>query len=990
MFTILSEVDRLKGNYEDVFIYTLNAGFSGVAGDVENAEIRIFIPETLDIYLGDVESPVQEVREEIVTGGKNVIFDFGTIEDLGIAVRIGFGIAFKQTTLTGERFELNSQMYINGELEVEYTNEAVELEVIPRFEISREVVLPVIDPAPGGEVFYKVTLENFNDLGAEIQNVEIISSGTDGITIDTSFPVIGTDTTTNARFIDNRYDNLQGVFDENSVIFTLPAFKGERYEFIYKATIAEELEIGTEIITNTTWSIDGVPDSPDVNTITLGELLAIGTISAYGPDYTLQDKYIGYEFNVRNQGNKALNSVTITETLPQEIEYYEFKTGTFHFQEINVDIDVEYEIGYTTILGEIGTFGPFNTSINSTVDLQFILEDGDNLSTLTWNLPQINVGMRNKVAPKIDGIVKSDVILNTTIVNEMELMYIENGEEEIVPNSKSTLVQDTCILNTSFTQDNFNTPVKPGAVLNYGIGATCRESRLNNPIIAFLLPKELEYIGNETLSYTDYFENPETPILPPAVIIPDINEEGDSIVKFEFKDEFEFDFRQKSTFSINFQTRVKIGAKGLFETFMILNTIDSVEVIPDESDIYRDTNNIADNPLVSPIYAKSSTNENRILFFVSTRSNKKVKGLLDEEYLEEPFIGNTTAGGNIDYKISITNIGNVELEKVEVVDILPHIGDTGVIGINTQRESGYAVYTIEEVKAQIVSEDETVQEAEFDIFYSNSYDPVRFGAQFDIIGTDPEWLETLPEALVDVKSFKVITKDIVLNPNETLVIDVSLVAPLSTPVDTVAWNSFAADVVYKNLAGEDTHLLAIEPEKVGIQIQEVPLDKGEINGYIWFDSNKDGLPDEGLDGINDVGVVLLDEEGTILNYMFTVPNFDGNNGYYSFSNLDYGNYVLRFFKDPKYIFTNKNETVPEGSKVNSKTNLSDTITINETNRIVQVNGGLIDKPRISIEYLLKVNESCNKTFKSVVRNQLLLAMKTEDTIKIIKYEEGKK
>lgn len=142
MITIVSNVDKSKGNYEDVFIYTLNASFNGISGDIDSAKLQVFIPNFLDIYLGDVEKPIQEVTEEIVEGGKNIIFDFGKIEDLGISIRIGFGIAFKQTSLSGTTFSLTSTAYINGEKNNEYTNEEILLEVIPRFELSREVVLP--------------------------------------------------------------------------------------------------------------------------------------------------------------------------------------------------------------------------------------------------------------------------------------------------------------------------------------------------------------------------------------------------------------------------------------------------------------------------------------------------------------------------------------------------------------------------------------------------------------------------------------------------------------------------------------------------------------------------------------------------------------------------------------------------------------------------------------------------------------------------------
>ena len=981
MFTLITEVDKTKGNYEDVFIYTLNAGFSGISGNIESAEIRMFIPDYLSIFYGDIEDHVEEIREEDVEGGRNIIFDFGAIEDLGVAVRLGFGVTFIPDTPSGTLFGLKTEMYINGVKEVEYLDEEIELEIITRYEISREVVLPTINPAPGGEVFYKVTLENFEDLGGEIENIKIICEGTDEIQIDPTFEVIGNDVS--EKFEDKRYDNTLGTFVGNTVEFELPAYKGQKYEFIYKAVIEENLEIGTEIVTLANWTIDEVAQEQDVHTVTLGELVSSAVIPVYGPDYTLQDEYIGYEFNIKNTGNQALETVEILETLPQEIEYYEFKTGTFHFEDIKIDIDVEYEIEYTTILGNGGTFESLRTNQNSKIDLQFLLDAGDNLATLKWILPQISVGMGNKIAPKIDGIVKSDVIDNTTIVNELELTYVLDEEIETIPNSKSTLVQNTCVLNTSFSQTLADRPINPGTTIRYSIGATCRESRLVDPIIAFMLPKELEYVGNRKIEYTDYFPNSEEPILPEAVIISNINENGDSVVKFVFEDATGFNFRQKSSFNISFDTRVKFGAKGSFETFMILNTIPAIEVIPEESEIYRDTNNIADNPLVSPIYAKSRTNENQILFFVSTKSNKQIKGNLDIEFTEEPEIANATSGGRVEYKINVTNISNVELEQLEIVDILPYIGDTGVIITDVERLSDYPVYTITEVTAKIIRVDGTEETVGFEIYYSDSYDPIRFGPKFNKIGTDDNWTLIVPDELTNIKSFKVIVNETVLNPNDKLEIDVIAVAPVSTPVDSIAWNSFAADVVYTDLEGKQTHLLAIEPEKVGLQIQETPTDKGVINGYVWFDKSKNGIPDEDEEGINDIGIVLIDENDKIVDFTFTTPDFNENKGYYSFSNLEFGTYDLRFYILPKHVFTIQNFTVPEGSKVNPKNNMIQNIVLTNENRIFQGNGGLINRPAIGIDKLLEVNKSANQTMKNVIRNQMLMTMKTENTKELI-------
>ena len=149
MYTIINNVDKTKGNYEDVFIYTLNASFSGISGSTSNTKIKMFIPENLILYLGDIADHVKEITEDIVLGGKEVTFDFGTIEDLGVSVRLGFGLAFDPNiAISGDKFSLTTGIYIDEILEVDYTAQEIELEVIPRYEIARQIVLPAIEPAP--------------------------------------------------------------------------------------------------------------------------------------------------------------------------------------------------------------------------------------------------------------------------------------------------------------------------------------------------------------------------------------------------------------------------------------------------------------------------------------------------------------------------------------------------------------------------------------------------------------------------------------------------------------------------------------------------------------------------------------------------------------------------------------------------------------------------------------------------------------------------
>jgi hypothetical protein len=70
--------------------------------------------------------------------------------------------------------------------------------------------------------------------------------------------------------------------------------------------------------------------------------------------------------------------------------------------------------------------------------------------------------------------------------------------------------------------------------------------------------------------------------------------------------------------------------------------------------------------------------------------------------------------------------------------------------------------------------------------------------------------------------------------------------------------------------------------------------QGAIGDYVWYDANRNGLQDAGEQGINGVVVNLYDSTGnTLLATTTTAMGPGGNNGYYQFTGLDEGNYVVK-------------------------------------------------------------------------------------------------
>lgn len=970
MTNLITNVNVLSGNYSTVFLYTLNASFSGITSNNFPTKIEFITPEFLDVYLGDFKSPISNVTEEIVTGGKKVIFQLDEIKEQGISIRLGFGFMFKKGTPTNTTFKLNSKIVNADNSETTYENEEIKLILNPEFTIKQEMVIPTALPTIGGEIYYKVTLENIKDLGSSIKNATITCSTNDGIFIDNSFTIIGFDASSN-EFKDSKKDNLNADVSNNTVVMYLDNYSGEKYEFIYKALITENYEFNT--INSIATLVSDDINKNDSLTIELGPQLIDSSITCYGPSYTTKNEYIGYEYNIQNTGNKELASGVYFQTLPSDINYYEIKTPVFKYNEINSVIDEEYTIDYTTENENNGTLGPYKSSTREIIDLSNFLNSNDNIKTLKWNLFNIPVGALTKNSIHINGFVKDTA--SNDLFCETNITYTNAVNKSVTKTkNKTSVVSNTCSLKPTFTQTKKNTPVKPGELITYTIGASCSLSRLQNPFIAFVLPKELTFLDNSKIIYNDNSLNSLIPILPEAKIINNFSSNQDTLIIYEFKNNYAFNFRQKSNFKISFDVEVNVGAIGEFKTYSILGLTENPQNIAGNVLKYYDQFNVL-NYQETNTYAKSTEFYNQILFFVSTKSNKKVKGELDSVFSEYPNIGKTIEGGSIKYEITIENTGNANLTDVEIIDILPHVNDSGVILTNSKRNSDFNVYAITDVTAKIYKGSTTIPST-ISLEYSKSYNPVRFGPLFNTIGLVNDWNIEPPESLTEIKSIKILTKDTILKPGEILLVMIDAVAPPFTESNKTANNSFAANITYEDLFGNKQKLLAIEPEMSSISVNKINENKGQISGFTWIDKNKTSLPDSTSVKVNDVGVILVNGNNVIEKIVFTTPNANNENGYYSFSNLNFENYYLVFFALEDFEFTKENINDLIGSKVN-QFNRTNIIELNENNRFVTANAGLIEKEKISTQKLLTINKSANSVLKSIIKNQMLITMKIE-------------
>ncbi len=955
MATMLLQTNITQGNYEQVFAFTLDASLGGIAGDIDDAKIQIFFPLNIEVFLNPPTSPVKSISEQQTQNGKIVTFDIGKIEDLGIALKIEFGAKFSLESKSGDTFVCTPELIINGQVQ-QTASAQIQLLVEGNFVVTRKIVLPE-NPCAGSEVYYEVLIENIGDKWAALSIFDMQILGNENLTLDSAYEVLGKDISPSA-YSDKSADETAGVFTGNSLSFSFFNYRGTKYRFFYKTLVNQNLSPQTQIAAAANYTIDEQTFADEGNFV-LAEQSYSANISLYGPQHTLAGEFICYETNLQNSGNRVLENSVFTCELPQNCDYYEFRTGLFYLGAIGEFVSSQYTLEYETSSGSIATVGTFNINQSSNVDISGFIEQGERLLRLIWRFGDFGIGLKTLVPPRIKGTVLVDVPTDTQLYCTSELAYSSVQGSGNAFDDHTTLVADICTLVPRFSSSKNNSNLRPLEEIRFTIGANCVNSRIKNPVFAVLLPSQFEYIGVQDVRYSDIFEDVNPP-LPPAIVIQNFDATSQTLVKFEFTGEYAYSFNQKCIINIFINARVRIGALGTAQSFSVLNC-------DTQSDISGATY-INDNisSLYSSTYAKSSEKTNLILFTASVRADNKVRGSSDALFVEEPIVANTYEGGGIVYKLSVTNIGNATFDRVEIVNILPHIGDVGVIS-NAQRGSEFSIYNIAEI---------SVLGGEFSVYYSQSYDPVRFSSTFGTIGSVDDWSKTPPDDITKLKSFKVVSGQ-KLFPAETLEVLLFAVAPSGTRQSLVAWNSFSALLSYTDAQGISQQLLPIEPEKVGVSVQ-FPPNSGSIGGFVWLDEDMDGLFSEGETFVDEVGVALYDENEKIVSGTFTTPNAQGVPGQYLINNIPDGRYFLRFFIDERtYKFTIATEG---GSGVNSK-GVSGFFEVDGSK--LTLSSGIRGKNRHTISEILAVNNSARGMLRNVIKNEMLIVMKQEDVLSLL-------
>ncbi len=299
-------------------------------------------------------------------------------------------------------------------------------------------------------------------------------------------------------------------------------------------------------------------------------------------------------------------------------------------------------------------------------------------------------------------------------------------------------------------------------------------------------------------------------------------------------------------------------------------------------------------------------------------SQKWVNGAADPagKWSRFPDVGKTSvvSDGYATYRLFVKPNGNVDTSKIELSDVLPHVGDTGVNGTDQPRLSGWGEILAGPLELEYLPFESlpagpqanlnlltgwsTLAEGgDYQTLYSHNVNPcvndandqTKFGtANSAPAGCVNDW----DANSVAAKAFSLnITKSLrkwspAPQSGDLLRITVRVKESGSAIADVgqIAWNSFA--LTPTDTSGQE--FLTAEPRKVGVTMTADPALQPSLGDYVWYDENKNGQQDAFEEGFDGVLVSLYDPTGNLVRSIVTGPNpaDPTKHGFYRFDGLN--------------------------------------------------------------------------------------------------------
>ncbi|AEI51338.1 SdrD B-like domain-containing protein [Runella slithyformis] len=627
-----------------------------------------------------------------------------------------------------------------------------------------------------------------------------------------------------------------------------------------------------------------------------------------------------FSLPVFNRGNVALENVVVEDIIPSEITVITVNPAKF----INIDAgSVVYEAKTVN--------NPTYTPIVFTPNYWQIPE-GDRLTHIRMTIP--SMPPNSGTSEDYEGIqlnyrVNDDAVAPGSFQNCMTSTTTTAGVDLLTANSCVTITLlpkdqfsnisvDKRVVKSPMSLDNFfYSPAVSGDIAWMFIqaGNDLGGQPLSNPVVMDLLPLGLLYEND--IQYAA-----GTPAPSVTDVIPNYNGTGRTLIRLKWNTPLEsggilkFSIKTKISNQLpggdpgtvpNWTRQPYLDGPGLKNTAFFTGSSPSQCLIPE----YESIGSVAAKDIYD-LDGDGSTADTlcydtggaAVASSASMESVKWVKGECDTTYSKFPDFGSTMPGGLANYKLIVKNNGNVSTKAIEIFDILPYIGDTGVKDL-TPRETAWRPNLVTPIATP----------TGVTVFYTTVQNPCRpdYVTGGPAGCNPPNWTTVLPSDPTTVQGLKFDFGTKVLKPGDEIELTWDMRAPTNAPTNNeIAWNSFGFKATR---ADNNDPFLPAEPNKVGIKVK--PIVPGAYGDFVWIDTNKNGIQDAGEPGIDGVRVELRRDNGDGIadpkNDELVSFTSTGNGGRYLFPNLKPDNYFAVFFVPAGYSSSPANVATPGDS-----------------------------------------------------------------------------